>query len=259
MSILHQFTVGQNIKVRKGEKPVAALKIIQNPRLGFLVSIKATSDRRQLFLMASECPLTIGLQVKLWINLYKWKIGYRKGSLKVSELLEAQQVTPMKNQIDAILTSILVLKSFMPPEFQSEGLPDLVKLVNARRTEQGLEPIPYLIDPNLEQNLPEEDFEVEDEEIDIDAELAEVDALIDSEESEESEELEVVEVKKEITAPEKFKNKKGAVKWALELKAFETAEEAIETYDEIKSDGKIKTMTGMTPIWVETIKSIMGA
>ena len=85
---------------------------------------------------------------------------------------------------------------------------------------------------------------------DLESELADIDELLNDSEMSFEENDEQVQVV--------FKSKKEAVKWAIESGAFENEKDAAETYDEVKSEAGVKSLKDFSPIWTETIETIMG-
>jgi hypothetical protein len=82
---------------------------------------------------------------------------------------------------------------------------------------------------------------------DLEKELAEIDSLLND------------DTETQVEVPEKFKSKKDAIKWAIDLGCFEAEKEASETYDEVKKESGKKNLQDFTPIWADTCIGIMSA
>lgn len=295
MAIVIHVMDGSQDPNRQQNETHAGLLLSRDEELGWRAKLTAMPTQREIMRAVSDCPLAVAENILLWSKRLGWKIKLHPNSVSMKQLMkEVKSYTPSGNPDVVILAAAMLLKNFAPLEIQKQpGLPNLNGLLQRLQqqpqqkqvaqqqpaptpapAQQQAQQMPQYTGPGAEkmrrtqeryqQHMEQVNATVQANEVkreigekvaaDLESELADIDELLndsemafDEESGQEEEEVE------EIV----FKSKKEAIKWAIDSGAFENEADASETYDELKSETGVKTLKEFSPVWAETVETII--
>lgn len=293
MSILIHLVNGNPQKQDNEEH--AGLMLARNEKLGWRCKLTAMPSKRELMRSVSDCPLTIAENILLWSKRHGWKIKLHPNSVSLKQLLsEVKEYTGLGAPETNILAAAMLLKNFAPPAIQEQpGLPNFHQLIEDLQQSQVQQaqmqqaqmqqaqvqqapnsPTPRENGINVDQ--PQQKQWVGDGAAKMkrtqeryEQTMAQVNATVAYNERQRQLAEQVTENFDEtmgeldellnefdnVEIPETFNSKDEAITWSLGLGAFDSPEEAINTYDEIASEAGVEEKE-LFPIWIESILAI---
>ena len=288
MAIVIHVMDGSQDPNRQQNETHAGLLLSRDEELGWRAKLTAMPTQREIMRAVSDCPLAVAENILLWSKRLGWKIKLHPNSVSMKQLMkEVKSYTPSGNPDVVILAAAMLLKNFAPLEIQKQpGLPNLNGLLQRLQQpqqkqvaqqqpapQQQAQQMPQYTGPGAEkmrrtqeryqQHMEQVNATIQANEVkreigekvaaDLESELADIDELLNDSEMAFDEESGQEEEIEEIV----FKSKKEAIKWAIDSGAFENEADASETYDELKSETGVKTLKEFSPVWAETVETII--